>query len=258
MKWRSLDVLRARQLEHLIGELFRAHDLNGNGLLEEEELVQLNLKVAMLHYGKDVNKEEVRLKYKTIFREKLDEGGGAVEFVVFRRYVLSALDQMEPDPVAQEMIVEQFLQEAKCARATFHCPSFASSADGQYLPNISVISSVADQHSFASSARLQPRDRMSHSLVGEAHRPGIPVLAVSIGALDGGNLQPASVSELNFANLSDFPSFPRQQLHFSRELVLPVEASPRVWQDSTWTGSRKMPIHSAPASFHVVAGMGGA
>ena len=30
---------------------FRKQDLNGNGVLEEEELIKLNQKIAMMHYG---------------------------------------------------------------------------------------------------------------------------------------------------------------------------------------------------------------
>jgi hypothetical protein len=120
-----------RQLEEQMQELFRLHDLNGNGFLEEEELVQLNTKVAMLHYGKDTDLLAVKAKYRTLFREKLDPYGRPVPYSVFRAYVVQVLDALDPDPLAQEMILEQFTAEARSARAVFHLPSFASSHSDQ-------------------------------------------------------------------------------------------------------------------------------
>mmetsp|Transcript_25124 Transcript_25124/g.66448 ORF Transcript_25124/g.66448 Transcript_25124/m.66448 type:complete len:256 (-) Transcript_25124:50-817(-) len=128
---------RNPQLEAQIQELFRLHDLNANGVLEEEELVQLNAKVALLHYGRDVDMAAVKEKYRRLFREKLDPQGRPVPYAVFRRYVLTVLDGLDTDPVAQEMIVEQFAAEAKSARAVFHAPSFASSSDQSFTSKIS-------------------------------------------------------------------------------------------------------------------------
>lgn len=130
---------RARHagLEARIRELFRLHDLNGNGTLEEDELVQLNAKVALLHYGHDVDMQAVKDKYRKLFREKLDSDGRAVSFAVFRRYLLEVLDGVDSDPSAQEMIAEQFTIEAQAARQVFHLPSFHSFSDAQYLATIS-------------------------------------------------------------------------------------------------------------------------
>mmetsp|Transcript_46098 Transcript_46098/g.148095 ORF Transcript_46098/g.148095 Transcript_46098/m.148095 type:complete len:294 (+) Transcript_46098:34-915(+) len=123
-------------LELQIRELFRLHDLNGNGTLEEDELVQLNAKVALLHYGHDVDLTVVKEKYRRLFREKLNREGSSVSFAVFRRYLLQVLDSLDPDPTAQEMIAEQFALEAQAARAVFHLPSFASVSDAEFLSKI--------------------------------------------------------------------------------------------------------------------------
>lgn len=137
--------LRRTLLEQMVYKLFTLHDLNGNGFLEVNELVQLNKKVAMLHYGKDVDQEAVATKYRTLFRTRLHPQSRPVPFTVFRRYVLEVLDGLDPDPAAQEMIVEQFVAEAQSARATFHCESFASDADKSFISKIS-FSSVADRY----------------------------------------------------------------------------------------------------------------
>jgi len=148
---RSSAHARPLKLESQIQELFRLHDLNANGVLEEEELVQLNAKVAMLHYGKDVDLQAVKDKYRLLFREKLDAQGRPVPYAIFRQYVVQVLNGLDSDPVAQEMIVEQFAAEAKSARAVFHSPSFASSSDDSFRSKISMqsmanFSAIAERH----------------------------------------------------------------------------------------------------------------
>lgn len=103
-----------RTLENLIEELFRAHDLNGDGMLDEMELIKLNEAVAEVHDAADV--EEVHMKYSTFFREKLDPDGKPVPYSTFRKYIIEMLDEIDQHEVAQEMIVEQFLAEARLAR----------------------------------------------------------------------------------------------------------------------------------------------
>lgn len=129
--------IRSHQLEELMQELFRLHDLNGNGFLEEQELVQLNSKVAMLHYGRQTDLIAVKAKYRSLFREKLDPAGRPVPYGVFRQYVLRVLDALDPDPLAQEMIVEQFTAEARSARAVFHVPDFQSNSDQAFVSKLS-------------------------------------------------------------------------------------------------------------------------
>ncbi|CAE7583485.1 mcmbp [Symbiodinium sp. CCMP2592] len=125
------------EAESLLRELFRLHDLNSNGLLEIEELVQLNSKVALLHRGRDVNLLAVKARYRKLFKERLDPEGHPVKFETFRKYVIQVLDGIDRDPIAQEMMLEQFVAEAKSARAVFHAPSFASHADKAFLPHLS-------------------------------------------------------------------------------------------------------------------------
>jgi hypothetical protein len=107
----------------------KVEDLKDDGLLEEKELVQLNAKLAMLHYGKDVDLDSVKAKYRALFKEKFDPNGLPVPYHVFRRHTLEVLDCMDRDPRGQELILEQFTNEAKSARAVFKVPSFQSSSD---------------------------------------------------------------------------------------------------------------------------------
>merc|ERR1712241_632268 len=100
-------------------DLFQVHDLNGNGLLEEHELISLNEKIAILHHGKDINAHEVRAKYKELFRAKLDPDGQPVAFGKFREYAQEVLDGLDNDPEAQEMILEQFVAEAVLGRQAY-------------------------------------------------------------------------------------------------------------------------------------------
>lgn len=105
----------AEQLENLIQELFIAQDLKGDNLLDEAELVELNEAVADVHDNSDA--EGVRKKYSNLFREKLDSEGRPVPYAAFRRYMLDMLDEIDRNEEAQEMVVEQFLAEARLARA---------------------------------------------------------------------------------------------------------------------------------------------
>lgn len=118
---RSHDLEVCDRLELLLKDLFRLHDLNNNGLLEEEELVQLNMKVALLHYGSNVDNEAVERKYRALFRSKLSPEGLPVSFMIFRRHVMQVLENLDSDPLAHEMILEQFVAEADAARASFNC-----------------------------------------------------------------------------------------------------------------------------------------
>merc|ERR1719327_1028600 len=113
----------ADPLEAPLAELFRLQDLNGDGVLEEAELVKLNQKIAMLHYGKDVDTDAVRERFQGVFRSSLDAAGRPVGSAAFRRHMFGVLREMDKDPYAQEMILEQFIAEATSARELFHCPS---------------------------------------------------------------------------------------------------------------------------------------
>mmetsp|Transcript_2796 Transcript_2796/g.7515 ORF Transcript_2796/g.7515 Transcript_2796/m.7515 type:complete len:195 (-) Transcript_2796:133-717(-) len=122
------------RIEAMIQELFSLQDLNSDGVLEEAELVKLNEKIAMVHYGKDIDRPGLRRKYRKLFRERLSPSGEPVPYKTFRRYMREVLGALDNDLAAHEMILEQFIIEAKSARALFHCESFASVSDATFLP----------------------------------------------------------------------------------------------------------------------------
>jgi len=120
-------------LDELIENLFRIQDLNGDGVLDETELVQLNKKVAILHYGKDVDKEKLKTKYQDLFRSMLGPSGESVSQDAFRRYTLNVLRAQDRDKVAQSFILEQWISEAVSARYSFSIPSMQSISDVPFL-----------------------------------------------------------------------------------------------------------------------------
>jgi len=131
------DKVLDRDLDRMIQVLFRLHDLNKNGVLEEEELIALNKKTAKLHHGKDVRTDDITDKYTNLFRTGLDPDGKPVPYETFRKYMLGVLVAWDPDVSAQKMIIEQLCAEAALARAAFHSPSLESASDAPYLPTIS-------------------------------------------------------------------------------------------------------------------------
>jgi len=172
------DDARGEKLESSIRELFRIHDLNSNGLLEEKELVQLNAKVAMLHHGKDTDTKPVKAKYKALFLEHLDSQGRPVDFPVFRRYVLRVLDEIDRDEFAQEMIAEQFAEEARSARECFKVPSFTSSSDQTVCSIAESIRASLNHDASVASANLAEAPSMRSFLpVQRGSQPALPVQA---------------------------------------------------------------------------------
>jgi len=105
------------RLEALLQELFKLHDLNGDGVLSELELIRLNEAVAVLHHGDDVETGAVETKYRELFRQQLDPEGQPVPFKTFRGYLLRVLGELDCHEEAQEMMVEQFIAEARLARS---------------------------------------------------------------------------------------------------------------------------------------------
>mmetsp|Transcript_37340 Transcript_37340/g.57982 ORF Transcript_37340/g.57982 Transcript_37340/m.57982 type:complete len:225 (+) Transcript_37340:72-746(+) len=125
LKWvrGARNMLRSPELENLLWSLFCEHDISGNRWFEEGELIKLNEKIAVIHHGKEhVDRNEVRTKYANLFRSKLDPQGRPVSFNVFRVYMLEYLDELDPDPEAQLMILEQFVAEAHAARQCLDAP----------------------------------------------------------------------------------------------------------------------------------------
>eukprot|EP00443_Scrippsiella_acuminata_P066206 CAMPEP_0115511022 /NCGR_PEP_ID=MMETSP0271-20121206/73742_1 /TAXON_ID=71861 /ORGANISM="Scrippsiella trochoidea, Strain CCMP3099" /LENGTH=231 /DNA_ID=CAMNT_0002941061 /DNA_START=9 /DNA_END=701 /DNA_ORIENTATION=- len=105
------------RIESLIHELFCLQDLNSDGFLDEEELVTLNERIAILHYGSSVDRAEIRAKYVALFRQGLDPAGHPVPVETFQGYMAQVLAEIDHDLVAQEMIVEQWVAEAATARS---------------------------------------------------------------------------------------------------------------------------------------------
>eukprot|EP00933_Yihiella_yeosuensis_P054129 TRINITY_DN5249_c3_g1_i1.p1 TRINITY_DN5249_c3_g1~~TRINITY_DN5249_c3_g1_i1.p1 ORF type:complete len:795 (+),score=145.36 TRINITY_DN5249_c3_g1_i1:152-2536(+) len=139
-------------LEGLTQELFRLQDLNKDGFLDENELVKLNEKIAMLHYGKDTDLNAVKVKYKNHFRDNLDPNGDPIPYERFREYIVGVLASVDPDPRAQEMVLEQWIAEAESARAAFFCRSMGSESDFEYLTKIS----FNDAMVFGNQSQSQP------------------------------------------------------------------------------------------------------
>jgi len=158
-----------KKIEEMTATLFELHDLNANGVLEEEELIKLNQKIAMLHYGKDVDRNAVRLRYQELFRDRLDPEGKPVPYATFQHYMLEALEALDPDVAAQELILEQIIEEARSARAAFHCDSFTSQSDAQFMPHLT-----------AADASLGAKQRLAEPVAGGA---GFAKAGFAVGAL---------------------------------------------------------------------------
>jgi hypothetical protein len=125
-------------VDEKLRELFNLHDLKGDGFLEEQELVKLNEKIAMLHYGSKADKQAVKTKYQELFRTKLDCRGQPVPYSVFQTYMHEFLNDLDSSLSAQEMMLEQFIAEAQSGRMAFYtCASFQSLSDEPFLPRLS-------------------------------------------------------------------------------------------------------------------------
>jgi len=119
--------------ERLMRELFRFHDLNGDGVLEELELVQLNKKIALLHAGDDANTADVAEHFRDLFRARLDPNGQPVSYEAFRKYMVETLNEMDSDEPSQLMILEQFVAEAESGHKLFRSMSMYSASDEPLL-----------------------------------------------------------------------------------------------------------------------------
>jgi len=129
------DASAVLHIEELLLELFHLHDLNGNGVLEEIELVKLNEKIALLHHGKDAEISKVRDKYLAVFRTQLDPNGNPVPYEKFRTYAREVVHGLDKDPEAQEMILEQFVAEALSARQAFNIPFLVDASELTFESN---------------------------------------------------------------------------------------------------------------------------
>lgn len=111
-----------RRIEDLMLQLFTLQDLNSNGYLEEEELVELNESIAWMHYGQAADLDKVRARYRDLFRSRLAPDGRPVSYRGFRLYLRMVLDAIDDTPMAQEMILEQFVAEAASGRKALAIP----------------------------------------------------------------------------------------------------------------------------------------
>lgn len=102
--------------DKLLEVLFTLHDLNNDGFLAEHELVLLNQMIAVLHHGMEADLEQVSRQFSALFRDKFDPDGKPIAFDVFRVYTLWLLDSYDRSPLAQEMMLEQFIAEAQQGR----------------------------------------------------------------------------------------------------------------------------------------------
>lgn len=147
-------------LNGLILQLFRLQDLNGNGYLEEDELVQLNKKIAMLHSGKFIDKAAIKEKFVSMFRDRLDPEGNPVPASTFRNYIVELLHTIDKNPEAQQMILEQWVAEAELARGSFREPSMESISD---LPFLLLMPKDRRQTTFGAHFREVPPPPASNS-----------------------------------------------------------------------------------------------
>lgn len=155
------------ELEDLIHKLFVLQDLDKNGMLEERELVLLNRKIAIAHYGEGVDEEELKAKYQELFRTRLAQNDEqqAVPYARFRHYMLDVLHELDTDRDAQRLIVEQFIAEASLGRALFHAPGLRSDSD---LSILSKITKPADE-------KWLPTDQNSQLLRTQRSRDAAPM-----------------------------------------------------------------------------------
>jgi len=115
--------LGPEMLEELVGELFRLHDLDGNGLLSESELIRINEAISEIHHGSPEKsvRNDLHTKYQQLFRDQLDPEGMPVPYGRFREYIMRVVGQYDKHADAQAMIVEQWVAEAHTARLVGDC-----------------------------------------------------------------------------------------------------------------------------------------
>merc|ERR1719265_1258679 len=115
----------------------------------------------MLHYGREANNEDVSIRYKKLFREKLDPDGNPIPYEVFRKYMLGVLDELDPDENAQEMIIEQFIAESRLARRAFYETSMKSEGDTPFRPKLSHVDDEWSVNDISEFKSFTPGDTKS-------------------------------------------------------------------------------------------------
>mmetsp|Transcript_6215 Transcript_6215/g.17344 ORF Transcript_6215/g.17344 Transcript_6215/m.17344 type:complete len:150 (-) Transcript_6215:407-856(-) len=112
----EFDIATFDKVDELVEELFALHDIADDGTLSEDGLIRLNEKISMLHCG-EVDRNAVKAKYRNIFRSELDPQGKPVRYTKFHRYMIDMLEKLDRDSIAQEMIIESLIMEARLGRA---------------------------------------------------------------------------------------------------------------------------------------------
>ena len=87
-RWTSDDISHdshGYDIDRLARELFLLHDLDGDGLLGEDELVQINLTIAVLHHGDNADLVHVEDSYRAMFREQFSPEGHDARFTSRRK-----------------------------------------------------------------------------------------------------------------------------------------------------------------------------
>eukprot|EP00930_Biecheleria_cincta_P064470 TRINITY_DN50049_c0_g1_i1.p1 TRINITY_DN50049_c0_g1~~TRINITY_DN50049_c0_g1_i1.p1 ORF type:complete len:308 (-),score=52.97 TRINITY_DN50049_c0_g1_i1:108-905(-) len=184
-----------RRLEDLTRELFKAHDLNDDGMLQEMELVKLNEQIAILHHGKSQDEiAAVRETYHKLFRTKLDPDGRPVPYEVFRKYARGVLEELDSDPEAQEMILEQFVAEAKAGRDAMDVASLMPDDSAPLEQRLAEIPSARGTNPTAEQAasRIPQRSLDEPVVAGSGHRALPEHDSPSNAGLDGPRMMPSS------------------------------------------------------------------
>jgi len=176
-------------VQELLQELFRLHDLKENGVLEEEELIKMNEKVSVLHFGVEgTDKAAIREKYSKIFRDQLDPDGRPVPFAVFRDYMQGVLSDIDPSPAAQVMMLEQFIEEARSARESFRFPSLVSESDYPFMAQQTPLQPPKSQPTALSSSK--PASEAARSQATMADRVASEAQPSTAGYSTGGGALP--------------------------------------------------------------------
>ncbi|CAE8641503.1 unnamed protein product, partial [Polarella glacialis] len=231
-------------------ETIRA-DLSATALGAMIELIKLNEKIAMLHYGKDVDKGEARLamalgmsvlqavrshgtqrtslsvrdKYRNHFREHLDPDGKPVSYD--RRSIFLERQIMKH--------ILQWIAEAESARAAFFCNSMSSESDFEFLKHLSFRESTVFGAGAPSTAGTVPRSGLAGGSVGgvnssfakSAAKSGYPTASTTRVSMSGSSCPVAAPCGLDVT-----PRWPSDaaEMSFGRQSVVLGHAWLESWQ----------------------------
>jgi len=165
---------RDHELEELMKKLFEVQDVDQNGTLEERELVQLNKKIALAHYGEGADLVAVQKRFQELYRTKLATEGQPGFYRAFRRYVLEVLEELDPDVRAQRPILEQLIAEATMGRELILDPRFRTASDESLVASL-IARVAADGSQPAQTWRPVPQPPKARPVL-----PKIPMAARAV------------------------------------------------------------------------------